>query len=91
MPAQYERKARPASTGGKRPYRVKSSKSKVKSCDYRLWAIDYELNRSEPSTVDEVGALTYFDDVAVGVADVAAYLAVLGYGRGDELGAAAFP
>src|SRR5579862_5398240 len=38
-------------------------------------------------TVDLVGALSDFDDIAVRIADVAAYLAVLGYRRRDELGA----
>jgi hypothetical protein len=42
-------------------------------------------------TVDLIGALADFDDVAVGVADVAADLAVLRDRFGDELGASAFP
>src|ERR1700689_802341 len=42
-------------------------------------------------TVSKVGALSDFDDIAVRIADVAAYLAVLGYGRRDELGSSTFP
>jgi len=42
-------------------------------------------------TVDLIGALADFDDVAVGIADVAADLAVLRDRFGDELGASAFP
>lgn len=42
-------------------------------------------------TVDLIGALSDFDDVAVGVTDVAADLAVLGDRFSDELGASAFP
>jgi hypothetical protein len=42
-------------------------------------------------TVGEVGALSDFDDIAVGIADVAARLAVLGDGLGDELGSSTFP
>src|ERR1700691_1009748 len=41
--------------------------------------------------VREVGALSDFDDIAVRIADVAAYLAVLGYRRRDELGSSTFP
>src|ERR1700733_3949228 len=37
-------------------------------------------------TVGKVGALSDFDDIAVRIADVTAYLAVLGYRRRDELG-----
>src|ERR1700688_2193622 len=43
------------------------------------------------STVREVGALPDFDDIAVGIADVAAYLAVLLYRLGNELGSSTFP
>ena len=42
-------------------------------------------------TVGEIGALTDLDDIAVGIADVAAYLAVLGYRLRDELGSSTFP
>src|SRR5580658_2398248 len=42
-------------------------------------------------TVDLIGALSDFDDVTVRIADVAAYLAVLGNRRRDELGAATLP
>jgi len=42
-------------------------------------------------SVREVGALSDFNDVAVRIADVAANLAVLGYGRRDELGSPALP
>jgi hypothetical protein len=42
-------------------------------------------------TVDLVGALADFDDVTVGIADVAANLAVLGDRCGDELGASTLP
>src|ERR1051326_2446567 len=42
-------------------------------------------------TVSEVGALSYFDDIAVRIADVAAYLAVLRYRFRDELGSPTFP
>jgi hypothetical protein len=42
-------------------------------------------------TVDLVGALSDFDDIAVRIADVAAYLAVLGDRRRDELRSSAFP
>jgi hypothetical protein len=42
-------------------------------------------------TVGEVGALSDFDDIAVRIADVAAYLAVLGYGGRDEFGSSTFP
>src|SRR5580692_1193231 len=42
-------------------------------------------------TVDSVGALSDFDDVAIGIADVAAYLAVLWNRRRDELGSSTFP
>src|SRR5271167_5186375 len=38
-------------------------------------------------TVREVGALSDFDDIAVRIADVTAYLAVLGDRLGDELSA----
>jgi len=42
-------------------------------------------------TVGEGSALPDFDDVAVRIADVAAYLAVLGDRRRDELGSSTFP
>jgi hypothetical protein len=42
-------------------------------------------------TVREVGALSDFDNVTVRIADVAAYLAVLGYRLRDELGSSTFP
>ena len=42
-------------------------------------------------TVREVGALPNFDDVAVRIADVAAYLAVLWYRWRDELRSPALP
>ena len=42
-------------------------------------------------TVREVGALSDFDDIAVGIAHVAANLAVLGYRFCDELGASTLP
>ena len=43
------------------------------------------------SSVLDAGALSYFDNVAVWVADVAARLAVLGDRWSEELGAAALP
>ena len=42
-------------------------------------------------TVDPVGALSDFDDIAVRIADVAAYLAVLGDRWREELGSSTFP
>ena len=42
-------------------------------------------------TVGEIGALSDFDNVTVRIADVAAYLAVLGDRLRDELGSSAFP
>jgi len=42
-------------------------------------------------TVRDVGALSDFDYVTVGIADIAAYLAVLGYRFRDELGSSTFP
>jgi hypothetical protein len=42
-------------------------------------------------TVREAGALSDFDDIAVRIADIAAYLAVLGDRRRDELGSSTFP
>ena len=47
--------------------------------------------RAERLTVCEIGALSDFDNVAVRIADVAAYLAVLGYRLRDELGSSTFP
>ena len=42
-------------------------------------------------TVREVGALSDFDNITVRIADVAAYLAVLGDRLRDELGSSTFP
>jgi len=42
-------------------------------------------------TVREVGALSDFDDIAVGIADVAAYLPILRDRRRDELRSSTFP
>src|ERR1700733_11328028 len=42
-------------------------------------------------TVFEIGALSDLDNVAVRIADVAANLAVFGYGLGEELGSSTFP
>src|ERR1700689_3305010 len=42
-------------------------------------------------TVGDVGALPDLDNIAVRIADVAAYLAVLGYRLRDELGSSTFP
>src|SRR5277367_3543791 len=42
-------------------------------------------------TVGEVGALSDFDNISVRIADVAAYLAILGDRRRDELGPSTFP
>jgi hypothetical protein len=42
-------------------------------------------------TVDLVGALSDFDNIAVRIADVAADLAVLGDRRREELGPSTFP
>jgi hypothetical protein len=42
-------------------------------------------------TVREIGALSNFDNVTVGVADVAADLAILWYWLRDELRSSAFP
>src|SRR5271167_3189992 len=47
--------------------------------------------RGRALTVRQVGALSDFDDIAVRIADVAAYLAVLGDRRRDELGPSTFP
>jgi hypothetical protein len=52
------------------------------------------LNQSKPfqtSTVCKICTFANLDDIAVGVADVAADLAVLGLRLGDEFGSAAFP
>src|SRR4051812_31186067 len=43
------------------------------------------------STVGEIGALPDFDNVTVGIANVAAYLSVLGERLRDELGPPIFP
>jgi hypothetical protein len=50
-----------------------------------------EAHPGRALTVREVGALSDFDDIAVRIADVAAYLAVLGYWLRDELGSSTFP
>ena len=42
-------------------------------------------------TVREIGALSHLDNVTIRIADVTAYLAVLGDRLGDELGASTFP
>ena len=42
-------------------------------------------------TVGEVGALSDLDDVTVGIADIAANLAVLGDRLRDEIGSSTFP
>jgi hypothetical protein len=42
-------------------------------------------------TVSDVGALSDLDNIAVRIADVAAYLAVLGDRLRDELGSSTFP
>src|SRR5436305_9834282 len=47
--------------------------------------------RSAFLTVREIGALPDLDDVTVGIADVAAYLAVVGYGLRDEFRSPTFP
>jgi len=47
--------------------------------------------RGRALTVGEVGALSDLDDIAVRIADVAAYLAVLGDRFCDELGSSTFP
>jgi hypothetical protein len=47
--------------------------------------------RGRALTVGEIGALSDLDNVAVRIADVAAYLAVLGYGLRDEFGPSTFP
>ena len=47
--------------------------------------------RARALTVGQVSALSDFDDIAVRIADVAAYLAVLGYRLGDKLRASIFP
>jgi hypothetical protein len=49
------------------------------------------ISKLTSGTLREVGALSDFDDIAVGIADVAAYLAVLGYRLGDELGSSTLP
>jgi len=41
--------------------------------------------------VSEIGALPDLDDIAVRIADVAAYLAILGDRLRDELGSPTFP
>jgi hypothetical protein len=53
--------------------------------------LELNLRPGRPLTVREVGALSDFDDIAIGIADVAAYLAVLGYRLRDELGSSTFP
>jgi len=45
----------------------------------------------QTSTVHEVGALSDFDDIAVRIADVAAYLAVLRDRLREELRSSTFP
>src|ERR1700733_2691878 len=50
-----------------------------------------ESHRGRALTVREVGALPDLDNVTVRIADVAANLAVLGYGLCDELGSSTFP
>jgi hypothetical protein len=50
--------------------------------------------RSNPAralTVAKISALSHLDDIAVRIADIAAYLAVLGYRLRDELGSSTFP
>ena len=42
-------------------------------------------------TVGDVGALSDFDNITVRIADIAAYLAVLGYRFRDELRSSTFP
>jgi hypothetical protein len=42
-------------------------------------------------TVRDVGALSDLDNIAVRIADIAAYLAILGYWFRDELGSSTFP
>ncbi len=70
------------------------------SLDLRCGAVRYTavvvvfgvgLVSSHTSTVREICALTNLDDIAVRIADVAAYLAVLGDRFCDELGSSAFP
>ena len=46
---------------------------------------------SRALTVREIGALSDLDNIAVGVADVAANLALLGDRLRDELGSSTFP
>src|SRR5580658_256188 len=48
-------------------------------------------SRGRALTVFQVGALSHLDNVTVGIADVAANLAVLGYRRCDELRSATCP
>src|SRR5580704_12242971 len=55
----------------------------LSSCDTPFYAAS---RPGQALTVREVGALSDFDDVTVRIADVAAYLAVLGNRLGDELG-----
>src|SRR5277367_4568674 len=49
------------------------------------------LSGPRPLTVRQVGALSDFDNISVRIADIAAYLAVLGDWRREELGPSTFP
>src|SRR5580704_13342628 len=85
------------------PGAVKTFTLSVVSCDRLVPAIsgtpfDVRVNdcsrqrlAREALAVGEIGALSDFDNVSVRIADVAAYLAVLGDWLGEELGSSAFP
>jgi hypothetical protein len=49
------------------------------------------LNPGRALTVCKIGTLSDFDNVTVRIADVAPYLAILGYRLGDEFGTSTFP
>jgi hypothetical protein len=59
--------------------------------DRRFDAIPYGLHRFLSAISNARVALPNFDDVTVGIANVAARLAVFGLWLGDELGPSAFP
>src|SRR5580704_192004 len=62
-----------------------------KMCDGEPLVRGHVIVRRHESTVREGGALSDLDDIAVGVADVAANIAVLRDRLGDELGSTTFP
>ena len=57
----------------------------------QTWLFKSASRPGRALTIGEGSTLSDFDDVAVRIADVAAYLAVLGYWRGEELRSSTFP